>query len=232
MKSSKNRKDLLQSYNSTIFTNIYRNNHWGGKKGEFYSGPGSHNQQIVLYAETIAAFIAKHAISSIVEIGCGDFNVSKKIIDLLDKRGIEYDYTGYDVVKPLIDLNNKLFKSLNTRFIYKDGAVGRIKSADLLIVRQVLQHLSNNLILKIVKKFSDYEHIIVTEHQLLDTKTVNPNMDIQTSSGTRLEHQSGVYLDQDPFNCIIEEKLFSILQPCSGHLATINTFLIKNNGHS
>lgn len=230
MKAFTKKDQLKNSYNTTIFSNIYKNNSWGGKKGEFHSGPGSHNNYIRGYTEVVANFILENKVQRIVEIGCGDFNVSNNILTKLDENTYDYEYTGYDVVKPLIERNKSLFGSSKINFIRKDSCVGTIKGGDLLIVRQVMQHLNNNSVKQIVDKFPNYKFVIFTEHQASEKygDRIVPNIDQPTGASIRLGIRSGVYLDKEPFNCKIDSKLFAILQWDHGLEAYINTYLVKN----
>lgn len=229
MKPKSSKKNFRESYNSTIFSNIYKKNAWGGKKGEFFSGTGSHNIHIDGYTNLMADFILENKVHSIVEIGCGDFNVSRGILDKLGDT--DFTYIGYDVVKPLITRNNTLFGSPQIKFVYKDSSAGTIKSGDLLIIRQVLQHLNNNSIKQIVNKFKNYRYVIFTEHQPSEKyeETIKPNIDQNTGVSIRLRYKSGVYLDKDPFNCNIHSKIYCIPESFYGIEAFINTFLITND---
>ncbi|MGF7078478.1 hypothetical protein [Mucilaginibacter sp. UYCu711] len=229
MKIITKKKELKESYNSTIFSKIYQKNGWGGKKGEFYSGPGSHNFFIKGYTKVVADFILDNDVHTIVEIGCGDFNVSSGILNILDDVNHDYTYIGYDVVKSLIARNKSLYGSSKIDFVCKDSCVGRIKGGDLLIIRQVLQHLNNKSIKQITDKFKNYKYIIFTEHQASEKygELIVPNTDQSTGVSIRLTVKSGVYLDKTPFNLKIDSKLFSIPQWLYGLDAFINTYLIK-----
>jgi hypothetical protein len=230
MKNKKTNNGYSETYNSTIFTKIYKNNLWGGAKGEYFSGPGSHNKFISSYANIITEFILRNKVKSIIEIGCGDFNVSGVILRGLDLEGYLYSYTGYDVVKPLIIKNKLLYTSSKIDFSYKDACTGHIKPGDLLIIRQVLQHLNNKSIKQIVSKFRNYKYIIFSEHQASEIHgdALIPNLDKKTNESIRLESRSGVYLDKDPFNCNIDSLIYSIPERIFGLEAAINTYLIKN----
>ncbi len=231
MKKLIKKQDIRESYNSTIFTGIYKKNVWGGIKGEFFSGPGSHNAYIEGYANVIADFIKKNDVYDIVEIGCGDFNVSNSILNKLNSVKHIYSYVGYDVVKPLVSRNNFIFGSSAVRFICKDSSTGKIKGGDLLLIRQVLQHLNNNSIKQIVQKFKNYRYIIVTEHQASEKygNLIKPNIDQPAGESIRLRFKSAVYLDKDPYNCNVDSKIFEIPQWIYGMEAFINTYLIVNN---
>lgn len=230
MKPKPKKKDFKALYNSTIFGRVYKKNMWGGKRGEFFSGPGSHNSSIKGYTDMVAKFVRDNNVETIVEIGCGDFKVTTAILKNLDDAKYEYHYIGYDVVKPLIAHNKSLYGSKKVDFICKDSCVGKIKSGDLLIIRQVLQHLNNKSIKQIIEKFANYKYILFTEHQASDIygDTITPNQDQATGRGIRLRFGSGVYLEKPPFDCKIEAKVYSFMQWAYDIEAFINTYLIKN----
>lgn len=224
------KKQKQIKYNTDVFTLIYKNKYWGGIKHDFYSGPGSYNPGVSGYLREVVKFIIDNRIENIVEIGCGDFNVSGQMTGQLDELQYTYQYRGYDVVKRLIQRNRSLYSNDRVHFVCKDACTGIIKNGDLLIVRQVLQHLSNKSILQIVRKFANYKYILVTEHQLIPRQdtTIIPNIDKRTNADIRIPYNSGVYLESTPFNCKIERLLYSMYEPCGGKNASINTFLIIN----
>jgi hypothetical protein len=222
---------------SAIFTSIYSKNIWGGEKKSYYSGPGSHNEFINGYSETAAKFILDNKIEKIVEIGCGDFNVSKILLQNLDMANYNYSYVGYDVVEPLIMLNKTKHATSKIDFKCKNACNEKLAGGDLLIIRQVLQHLNNKSILKIVKKFISFKYILLTEHQPSNIyNCIHPNIDKRTGASTRLQSCSGVYIEQAPFNCKIESLIYSIPEQSYDYEANINTYLIKgelfNGPHS
>lgn len=214
---------------STVFSWIYENNIWGGENGEYNSGPGSYHKEVYDYAQVVSSFIIEFDVKKIVEIGCGDFNVSKLILNKLDIENKDYKYTGFDVVKGLVKRNNALYGSPKVKFRFKDTCNEILPSADLLIIRQVLQHLDNDSISKIVAKFKNYKYILVTEHQLSDKyDNIIPNLDKRTDAFIRMYMRSGVYLEKPPFNCVIDSKLFSISEDLGETESYINTYLIKS----
>ena len=70
-----------------------------------------------------------------------------------------------------------------------------------MFIRQVLQHLSNAQISRIVPKLSIYRLLVLTEY-LPSSGDFVPNLDRPTGVGTRLgtETDSGIVLTEPPFN--------------------------------
>jgi SAM-dependent methyltransferase len=185
-----------------IFSKIYSDFVWGNdNQRSFYSGTGSDDIYAEPYAATINEFIKKHNIKSMVDLGCGDFRVGNKIVS--DNN---VNYIGIDVVPELIAHNNKFFRNSSVRFLCKNIVRQKLPVADLCVIRQVLQHLSNDDILRVLKKCKQYKYLIVTEHLPIDTDIV-ANVDKRSNEHIRLNVNSGVYLNQSPFNKLCVELL-------------------------
>jgi SAM-dependent methyltransferase len=109
------------------FTAIYRRNHWG-----FGSGHGSLVGATRPYRELIEGFNRTRGVRTVVDFGCGDWQFSR-LIDW------QCDYLGVDIVPDVIEQNRARFDARNVRFeVCNDAAA--LPSADLLLVKDVLQH--------------------------------------------------------------------------------------------
>ena len=197
---------------------IYELNLWGGTAFDFYSGSGSHDNEIVNpYLESIISFLEKHNRPLIVcDLGCGDFNIGKQLTKYSKK------YIAIDIVKTLIDRNKKLYQADNLEFYCLDIAKDELPVADCIILRQVLQHLSNVEILSTVKKLSNYKYIILTEH--LPIGDFTPNKDIISGQGIRLKQHSGVNLLRAPFNLEIKKEIVLneyVVEHSKGRIVTV-----------
>ena len=209
-----------------LFSWIYKNNAWGSaSEGEdFYSGNGSHDEDIIRpYIQLVRTMIQLNEIENVVEIGCGDFFIMRQVLMGFDR----IHYCGIDVVDSLIDYNQQKYGDSNTCFSCFDASDDscHMPEGDLLIIRQVLQHLDNASILKILKKTDNYKYVLITEHISADKEAIK-NLDKPVSAGTRLYKNSGVYLDAPPFNVENCVNLLSI-QASEG---IIRTSLIVNKG--
>ena len=67
-----------------------------------------------------------------------------------------------------------------------------------MIIRQVLQHLDNKSIIKILNKIKSYKYAIITEH--IPKNIFIPNIDKNIGLTTRLEFNSGINVEIEPFN--------------------------------
>jgi hypothetical protein len=152
---------------------------------------------------------------TVCDLGCGDFNVGKELVKHTKK------YVAVDIVKKLIKHNKEKFIEENLEFHCLDIAVDDLPSGDCALLRQVLQHLSNAEIKRIVNKLTDFKYVILTEH-LPDGDFV-PNKEIISGQGNRIKKQSGINLLAPPFNFKIKEEkqlLSVILNDYKGVIVT------------
>jgi 2-polyprenyl-3-methyl-5-hydroxy-6-metoxy-1,4-benzoquinol methylase len=153
---------------------------------------------------------------NVVDCGCGDFNIGSQIRSIFNK------YVACDIVEDLIKFNQKKFIELNVDFKFLNVINDELPHGDILIFRQVLQHLSNDNILKIVSKIkNNYRYIIITEH-LPTSYDFIPNLNKTNGPGIRLNKNSGVILSEHPFNLIFLEKfVISDIPQDNGRIETI-----------
>lgn len=179
---------------------VYEMKLWGDNNTDFYSGIGSHSLELVNpYIDAIASFLKSFECPlTVCDLGCGDFNVGKELVQYTDK------YIAVDIVPDLIIHNRKNFKEENLEFYCLDIAVDNLPKADCVLLRQVLQHLSNAEVHRIVEKLYGFEYVIVTEH--LPDGDFTPNKDIISGQGIRLKKQSGLNLLEPPFNFKVKEE--------------------------
>lgn len=177
-----------------VMNQIYDRHLWGGKDHDFYSGWGSHDSKIRKpYLDNVTSFLKSFQESlTVCDLGCGDFNIGKQLVKHSKK------YIAIDIVETLIERNKTLFKSDYLEFHCLDIAKDKLPNADCIILRQVLQHLSNVEIQRILEKLKDYKYIIITEH--IPIGHFIPNKDIISGQGIRLKQNSGVDLLKPPFN--------------------------------
>jgi hypothetical protein len=179
---------------------VYEKNLWGGSESEFYSGEGSHAPYIVQpYIDSISLFLNSFDQPlTICDLGCGDFNVGKDLVKYTRQ------YLALDIVPELIAHNQLKFKLENLEFRCVDIAADSLPSADCVIARQVLQHLSNAEVQQVLNKLISFKYIILTEH--IPHEPFEPNKDIISGQGTRLKKQSGLDLTAAPFHFKMKHK--------------------------
>lgn len=184
-------KTLLLNSNeknlNALFNTIYQTNAWGCG-----SGPGSNPIVTKEYVNFLHLFFKEKNIQSIADIGCGDWQFSKNID--FDK----IHYTGYDVASFVIEKNNANYKKENIDFVLYDGDFSKVKSADLVICKDVLQHLPNDKIFEFLNILPKFKFALIANDIGLK---VNEN--ILTSGYRPLD------LTKYPFN-LDAKKVFSI----------------------
>ena len=149
----------------------------------------------------LVSLIVYNDIHKITEIGCGDFWIMRQVLDFLSKNNYSYNYDGIDVVDDLIEYNKNRFGSENIKFQCMDAAdiSTSLPEGDLIIIRQVLQHLCNSDIKEILNKTKTFKFVFVTEH-IYEGNSVVYNIENPGSGDIRLSHRSGVYLEHLPYN--------------------------------
>lgn len=195
------------------FETVYQRNLWGGIPGEFYSGTGSDLDIAGPYCKLVREFIREHNVKSIVDLGCGDFRVSQNLLT----PGISY--TGIDVASSLIERNNRLFSGPDIRFRAGNAIDEPPPAADLCLIRQMLQHLSNQQILRIFANCHAIRWLLVSEH-FIRTGSPHINTDKPHGPDTRA---AGILLDKPPFN--LDAK--TLLEIPIGPNEVIRTVLIE-----
>ncbi len=136
----------------SVFDNIYTNNGWG-----FGSGHGSLPSVTKSYRSFLETFIKNNDITSIVDYGCGDWQFSK-IIKWGDAK-----YVGVDIVPSVIKEDNKKYANDKISFKAIEPGQAKLPKGDLLIVKDVLQHLSKKDIDQFLKDIlPNYKYALIT----------------------------------------------------------------------
>ncbi|WP_034057605.1 class I SAM-dependent methyltransferase [Lacinutrix jangbogonensis] len=196
---------------------VYKMNLWGGNTATFYSGEGSRNPIIVNpYLEEVSSFLKSFKSPLVVcDLGCGDFYIGKELVKYTNK------YIAIDIVNDLIEHNKEKFIEENLEFYCLDIAVDNLPFGDCVILRQVLQHLSNTEVQSVLGKLNGFKYLILTEH--LPNGNFIPNKDIISGQGIRLKKKSGLKLLHSPFNFKVKEEkqlLSIVLDDGKGLLVT------------
>lgn len=222
--------NLLRAYRSldtkNLFTKIYEEQRWGRSNDpaqKFYSGDGTHNSVAAnTYFEAVKTYLQSFAKPpNVVDLGCGDFYTGSKL------RPFCGSYVACDIVPALIEYNKDKFKALNVDFRELDIIKDELPDGDVVFIRQVLQHLSNKQIAKVLPKLqAKYKFLVITEH-LPGNENFVPNADKLAGTGVRLEHDSGVIVTSPPFNfaCREQQVLCEAQAPAYGKSGVIRTFV-------
>lgn len=191
-----------------VFNKIYQEGAWGvSHEGgqRFFSGPGSHDEKIVsVYVEAVTKFLLGFEQKpNVVDLGCGDFNVGSKL------RPYCQGYIACDIVDALVDFNKSKFEALGVDFRVLDMTAEPLPKGDVVFIRQVLQHLSNKQILRVIPKIQEnFRFLVLTEHWP-DSQNFKANKDKPSGPNIRTDIDSGIVITQAPFNlrCLSEQVL-------------------------
>jgi hypothetical protein len=213
-----------------IFAQVYAAGTWGGEPGQdYFSGSGSHRPECLLpYVEAVRRFAASFSPPlDAADLGCGDFNVGQRIRDCFGA------YRARDVVPALIERNREHFAGLDVDFACSDIAAEPLPPGDLVMIRQVLQHLSNREIAAIAAKLCQYRFAIVTEH-VPAKPGFTANIDKPTSARVRMGRagigipDSGVVLTEPPFALAVKSARILCETPdAHGPDAVLRTMLYE-----
>lgn len=194
-----------------VFSIAYETAMWGrNSEGKAHSGAGSTLQNTRLYRLFLEDFISSHNIKSIVDYGCGDWESTQ----LLNLHGI--DYIGIDVVKSVINQNEAKFGSPFVKFIYGNGNEVNLPSADLLICKDVLQHLPNSAIHTFITYLPKFKYCLIIND-------VDPEFFTSTNPDIHAGNWRLIDLTKPPFN-VKGEKILTF--PAGG--TTKQILLITN----
>lgn len=134
------------------FSDIYRRNVWG----EFKSGDGSAPWRNRRYIHLVERFMRTRNVRSVVDLGCGDWSFSQYI------RWGDASYHGIDVVPEVAVTNTRRYGRANVRFTHGDLLTTDLPSADLALMKDVLQHWSTDAILAMLPRLCRFRYVILT----------------------------------------------------------------------
>lgn len=133
------------------FESIYDLKVWG--RG---SGAGSVPRHCRPYRRYLERFLKERRIKSVVDVGCGDWQFSR----LIDWRGIQYH--GFDVAQSVVIENEARFGASNISFTRMDAHDAILPDADLLIVKDVMQHWPDAAIFRFLPTIARYRYALIT----------------------------------------------------------------------
>jgi hypothetical protein len=196
---------------------IYAMKLWGDNNTDFYSGQGSHNPTLVNpYIQVVSSFLQSFKTPiAVCDLGCGDFNVGKELVSETK------NYIAVDIVPALIAHHKENFQAANLEFHCLDIATDPLPFADCALLRQVLQHLSNAEVKRVLTAVRTYKYLILTEH--LPEGEFEPNKDIISGQGIRLKKNSGLEVLAAPFHLKVKKEtqlLAIVLEDDKGVLVT------------
>ena len=148
------------NFTENMFTVIYTQGLWPGD--ETRSGEGSTLDYTQGLRAELPEMFAKFGITSILDAPCGDFNWMRSLMDGCP----DIDYTGVDIVRPMIDQLQRTDTRPNRRFQHLDITADPLPTADLMISRDCWFHLSWDLVGSVIRNFaaSDIRYLLTTTY--------------------------------------------------------------------
>jgi FkbM family methyltransferase len=149
-----------------VFDKIYKNNLWNmteaGSTKESLSGPGSTVESTKNTRRILSKFIKKYNITSILDLACGDM----KWMPLLLADHPKIKFTGYDISKFIIEKNKAKYPSMNFKVVDFTDAGIVLPKVDLILTREVLQHIPNKSIIAGIKNIvaSNSKYFVSTNY--------------------------------------------------------------------
>ena len=222
---NKKQNDFKGMNNNEVFDLIYKKKYWNDSTNlnNYSSGLGTENKNTEQYIYYLNNFISSNNINSIVDIGCGDFKIGKRICE--ENKFIKY--TGIDVSSIIIENNTNFYANENINFKCIDASKKDLPIADLCCIRQVLQHINNNDIIKILNNVKQFKYVLITEHLPIDEFLIKKNNDKLTGPDIRIYDGSGVFISDNPFNISCKEVL-TYREDVDYIKAEMITFLVEN----
>src|SRR5215469_1751071 len=137
---------------SATFAEVYAEGRWA--EG---SGVGSYAQTTLGWRKFLTGYLTARNIKSVVDLGCGDWQTAK----LIDWDGI--DYVGIDCVPEVISSDDWCYAAPGVRFILADITTCDLPPADLIIVKDVLQHWPNDVVAAFLQRLGGRRALIVND---------------------------------------------------------------------
>ena len=191
-----------REYRVRVFSDVYANNGWGRAPDgrPFYSdSPAQLTEPI---RAVVSDFIKARSIRSVVDLGCGDFELASGI----DMHGATY--VGVDIVPDLIAWNRIHFKRPDRQFEVVDIVEDALPDGELCMIHTVLYILSEQDARRVLAKLGKYRYVIATDGQPHIPEEARQNIDKKTDKYTRHDYyNNGFYLELPPYNLNLEVLL-------------------------
>lgn len=154
---------------TNTFNRIYAEGTWGKDvAGKGTSGTGSTLEITREYRAYVEDFVKKHSVKSVVDAGCGDWSFSSA----MDWGNASY--LGVDIASDVIAAVRNKHETDKIKF-QVSNITDELPAAELLISKDVLQHLSNELVHKFIRnnlRKGKYKWVILTNDRGSENRDV------------------------------------------------------------
>lgn len=206
--SPRRRKIFKHDNPEDRFTAIFDNNFW--RNDESFSGCGSTLEYTENLRAELPLLFKKHGVKSVFDAPCGDFNWMRLVVE---ETGV--DYTGGDIVAPLIEQNQEQYGRGGVKFIHSDITKGPLPKCDMMIVRDCLFHLSYSDVLSFLQVFAASEIPLLLTSSHLNKSESFANEDIVTGNFRAIDLFSKPFgFSKQVIDCIADDPAES----CNRHM--------------
>jgi len=131
------------------------------KRGENVSGPGSSLEETAALRKSLPGLFQTYGVKRLIDVPCGNFFWFQHVNHDLKS------YKGYDIVKEVIEEDNRRFADEVHSFEVMNCLDGDLGAADMILVRDLLIHFSNDDIFRFFKNLqqSDITYILTTSYR-------------------------------------------------------------------
>lgn len=176
-----------------VFEDIIARNGWHDP--DSVSGTGSNLQQTWTLRRELPALLAQLRVQSLLDAPCGDFHWMRNV----DLTGI--DYTGLDIVAPLVQRCQKEYGRAERRFVCGDILTDALPRADAILSRDCLSHLCNQHVWRALENFraSGAKYLLATTYP-----SRQQNWDIVTGGWRPINLCASPFALPEPLHAIVE----------------------------
>ncbi|MFK7831982.1 MAG: hypothetical protein AB8B52_01785 [Winogradskyella sp.] len=207
-----------------IFQKIHDDNFWSNT--ESVSGNGSDNRSTEYLKTELEKLLLSLNTQSFADIPCGDFNWMQHV-NLSSVK-----YIGGDIVKALVEKNNRLYQSDNLSFELLDITNNNLPKVDILLCRDCLVHLSFKEIYSALINIKKSNSTYLLTTSFIDQKQ---NFDINTGDWRPLNFRKTPFNFKEPELIITENSALKYPDKalCLWKISNINisktSYFIKSN---
>ena len=175
-----------------VFSAIFRTNGWRSKDSA--SGTGSDLTQTRVLRDRLPPLLRELGVRSMLDVPSGDFAWMRHV-------DLGVDYTGADIVREIVERNQREFGGAHRRFVHLDLITGPLPRADLVFCRDCLVHLSHPDALRAL----DNIRVSGARYLMATTFPGAPNEDIVTGQWRPIDLVLQPFNLPDPLHLIYEE---------------------------
>jgi trans-aconitate methyltransferase len=151
----------MNTIHSRVFSQIYKQKLWGAHDTcKHFSGGGSIPSNATSWIHQVTQHVKQHGCVSVADVGCGDLTIAREIM----QRTPGIEYVGYEVFEGLVDQHHEQHPHLDIRHVDACATPELIQPADVLLVKDVLQHWQDDQIVSFMDHVTSggrFKHIIM-----------------------------------------------------------------------